>query len=360
VEGIRDLKAIPEHPTISLSVFLALMYAHHKCKPSDKETVHELESAFKKERKSSSEKSLFYASMVFWLTGRHDRARDYVDKCLKFSYSAKNLALRGWVDLTTGKDAYITQSLKFFDDAYKICESPSLTLILGKAHYYYVKKEYSESLDILNNGLASSWLSITLSLEKLKVQVASEEWDLALETARKCLSLDVHCIKAIQIIALEQCVRQGNMNEVAHTLAKLIEQIDESEPHGYKIYLSSARTFLRLCGSHHLVLRQCLTLLERSYSVKNSIEAITEQAYLNIILGNFSHALSIYKNCLSVDQGNIPALLGMVHCMLKINRTKEATQQLEFLNELQASSKTAVTLCYFLAFIYCYLVSFVS
>jgi hypothetical protein len=75
--------------------------------------------------------------------------------------------------------------LKFFDDAYKICESPSLTLILGKAHYYYVKKEYSESLDILNNGLASSWLSITLSLEKLKVQVASEEWDLALETARK-------------------------------------------------------------------------------------------------------------------------------------------------------------------------------
>jgi hypothetical protein len=56
VEGIRDLKAIPEHPTISLSVFLALMYAHHKCKPSDKETVHELESAFKKERKSSSEK----------------------------------------------------------------------------------------------------------------------------------------------------------------------------------------------------------------------------------------------------------------------------------------------------------------
>jgi tetratricopeptide repeat protein 21B len=132
--------------------------------------------------------------------------------------------------------------------------------------------------------------------------------------------------------------------QVAHTLAKLIEQIDESEPHGYKIYLSSARTFLRLCGSHHLVLRQCLTLLERSYSVKNSIEAITEQAYLNIILGNFSHALSIYKNCLSVDQGNIPALLGMVHCMLKINRTKEATQQLEFLNELQASSKTAYLL----------------
>ena len=27
--------------------------------------------------------------MVFWLTGRHDRAREYLDKCLKTSPSAK-------------------------------------------------------------------------------------------------------------------------------------------------------------------------------------------------------------------------------------------------------------------------------
>ena len=56
--------------------------------------------------------------MFLWLCGRHDKAREYIDRMLKMSLTSKEgLALRGWVDLTSGRETLMKKSVKYFDEA---------------------------------------------------------------------------------------------------------------------------------------------------------------------------------------------------------------------------------------------------
>lgn len=133
--------------------------------------------------------------------------------------------------------------------------------------------------------------------------------------------------------------------QVASILGKLIEQLDQSEPQSHQLYLISAQAFSRLSGGHRLILQQTHTLLERAINLcPSSPTYIVELAYQYLLSGNVQEAMSTYRKVLSLSDSNMSALLGVVHCKLKLNKTKESEQQLEFLNELQGSIKTSVRL----------------
>lgn len=56
--------------------------------------------------------------MFLLLCGRHDKAREYVDRMLKMSASSiEGLALKGWIDLTCGREMVAKKSIKFFEEA---------------------------------------------------------------------------------------------------------------------------------------------------------------------------------------------------------------------------------------------------
>ena len=56
--------------------------------------------------------------MFLWLCGRHDKAREYVERMLKMSPTSKDgLTLRGWIDLTSGRETLMKRSLKYFEEA---------------------------------------------------------------------------------------------------------------------------------------------------------------------------------------------------------------------------------------------------
>ena len=52
---------------------------------SDRDTVHSLEKRIKAERQTCGEKALYLAAMYLWLSGRHDKAREYVERTIKMS-----------------------------------------------------------------------------------------------------------------------------------------------------------------------------------------------------------------------------------------------------------------------------------
>ena len=63
-------------------------------------------------------KALYYAGMFLWLSSRHDKAREYVDRMLKMSGGSKEgLALRGWIDLTSGRETVMKKSIKYIEEA---------------------------------------------------------------------------------------------------------------------------------------------------------------------------------------------------------------------------------------------------
>ena len=91
--------------------------------------------------------ALYYAGLFLWLTGRHDKAREYAAKMMKMAPGSKEvcafshavmlvngdmyvllsfrcvqgLILCGWIDLTCGRETYMKKSLKYFDEALSGC-----------------------------------------------------------------------------------------------------------------------------------------------------------------------------------------------------------------------------------------------
>lgn len=56
--------------------------------------------------------------MFLWLSGRHDKAREYIDRMLKIAPgSNEGLTLRGWIDITSGRETLMKKSIKFFEEA---------------------------------------------------------------------------------------------------------------------------------------------------------------------------------------------------------------------------------------------------
>lgn len=52
---------------------------------SDRDAVQTLEKKIKAERQTCGERALYLAAMYLWLSGRHDKAREYVERALKMS-----------------------------------------------------------------------------------------------------------------------------------------------------------------------------------------------------------------------------------------------------------------------------------
>lgn len=90
-EGIRELEAIQDKQEVVLCSLMALIYAHKKAKMIDKESVQQLETKVKQTRTSCGENALYFAGMFLWHTGRHDKAREYVDRMLKMSPGSKEV-----------------------------------------------------------------------------------------------------------------------------------------------------------------------------------------------------------------------------------------------------------------------------
>lgn len=103
--------------------------------------MHSLEKRIKTERQTCGERALYLAAVYLWLSGRHDKAREYVERALKMStynievcldgvlvcpqvfislYTTQALILHGWIDLTCGRESAVKKSMKYFEEALSI------------------------------------------------------------------------------------------------------------------------------------------------------------------------------------------------------------------------------------------------
>ena len=92
-EAIRELEVIKEKPDVLLCATMALIHAHKKAKLVDREAVQELETKLRQDRQSCGEMALYFGSMFLWHTGRHDKAREYVDRMLKMATGNKEVKI---------------------------------------------------------------------------------------------------------------------------------------------------------------------------------------------------------------------------------------------------------------------------
>nr|KAF6311388.1 tetratricopeptide repeat domain 21A [Myotis myotis] len=130
-DAISSLESLRNHPDVSLCSIMALIYAHKCCKTIDQEAIQELESSLKEIRKTASWIALYYAGLFLWLMGRHDKAKEYIDRMLQLSNGAREgYVLKGLVDLTSDKPQTAKKAIKYLEQG--VQDNKDVLGLLGK------------------------------------------------------------------------------------------------------------------------------------------------------------------------------------------------------------------------------------
>ncbi|KAF7660541.1 hypothetical protein LDENG_00280090 [Lucifuga dentata] len=333
-EAIAELDTIKDSGDESLCTLMALVYAEKKRTNPDREVIQQLDAKVKEDRKSASPKSLYYAGMFLWLLGRKDKAREYVDRMIKLSNgSREGIILKGWIDLTSGKDAYARKAGKYFDEGLK--EKADIFALMGKAQYCEYRQNYSGALEMVNQVIVSFPGFLPALIKKMKLLLSLQDWEQTIDAAIRLLQRDKNNPEALRMLALHSLCRDGDITESVKQLSNLISSLDILEPHSPELFYRMSLAFTRVCGRNEKVIEQTHRMVERAFSLAGDSDLATELGYQMILQGKIKDAMKWYKTAMSLDETSVSALIGTIHCQLIEGHLEDAEQQLEFLTEIQ-------------------------
>ncbi|KAF3827030.1 hypothetical protein GH733_002516 [Mirounga leonina] len=249
-DAISNLESIRNHPDVSLCSTMALIYAHKCSETIDREAIQELESSLKEIRKTASATALYYGGLFLWLMGRHDKAKEYIDRTLKISSSSReSYVLRGWVDLTSDKPYTVKKSIKYLEQGMQ--DSKDVLGLMGKATYFMLQQNYTGALEVVNHITITSGSFLPALVLKMQLFLAQQDWEQTVEIGHRILEKDEYNIDACQILAVHELAREGNMTT---------------------------------CGRHQAILRLVCSFIERTFMATPSYAHVaTELGYLFIL-----------------------------------------------------------------------------
>ncbi|XP_049726818.1 tetratricopeptide repeat protein 21A isoform X1 [Elephas maximus indicus] len=336
-EAISDLENIRNHPDVSLCAIMALIYAHKRCEAIDREALQELESSLKEVRKTAGGAALYYAGLFLWLMGRHDKAKEYIDRMLKVSSgSREGYVLRGWMDLTSDKPHTVKKSIKYLEQG--IQDTKDVLGMMGKATYLMMQQNYSGALEVVNQMAVASAGFLPALVLKMQLFLARQDWEQTVETGQRILEKDESNIDACQILAVHELAREGNVTKAAERVRNLIKALEMREPQNPSLHLKKILVISRLCGRHQPILRLVCGFIERTFLATPSYAHVaTELGYLLILRDQVKEASLWYCEAMKLDENSIAALTGIIWCQILEGHLEEAEHQLEFLKAVQQS-----------------------
>ncbi|XP_049484935.1 tetratricopeptide repeat protein 21A isoform X1 [Panthera uncia] len=336
-DAISNLESIRNHPDVSLCSIMALIYAHKCCAAVDREAVQELENSLKEIRKTASGTALYYAGLFLWLVGHRDKAKEYIDRTLKVSSSPREgYVLRGWVDLTSDKPHIMKKSIKYLEQGMQ--DAKDVLGLMGKATYFMLQQNYSEALEVVNQitGISGSFLPALVL--KMRLFLARQDWEQAVETGHRILEKDESNIDACQILAVHELAREGNITMAANHVRNLIKALETREPQNPNLHLRKILVVSRLCGRHQAILQLVCGFIEHTFVATAAYAHVaTELGYLFILQDQVKEASLWYSEAMKLDESSVAALTGIIWCQILDGHLEEAEQQLEFMKEVQQS-----------------------
>ena len=131
--------------------------------------------------------------------------------------------------------------------------SPSPSPLLPQARYYLSRHNFSHALDLLNQAVASYPGCVPALLDKMKVQLALQDWEQTMETAQRCLLTTQDqggCVEATSLLVLELLAKEGSREEAANRLAHLLVLLDRFEPKNHALYYEMSLPYARIVRAH--------------------------------------------------------------------------------------------------------------
>uniref|UniRef100_A0A8C9PB34 Tetratricopeptide repeat protein 21B n=1 Tax=Spermophilus dauricus TaxID=99837 RepID=A0A8C9PB34_SPEDA len=345
-EALREFEAIKSKQDVSLCSLIALIYAHKMSPNPDREAILESDARMKEQRKGAGQKALYHAGLFLWHLGRHDKAREYIDRMIKISDgSSEGHVLKAWLDITRGKEPYAKKALRYFEEGLQ--DGNDIFALLGKAQCLEMRQNYSGALETVNQIIVNFPSFIPAFVKKMKLQLALQDWDQTVETAQRLLLQDNQNVEALRMLALYHLCREGDIEKASTKLENLGKALDAMEPQNAQLFYKMTIAFSRTCGRSQLILQKIQTLLEKSFSLSpQQSEFATELGYQMILQGKIKEALKWYKTAMTLNETSVSALVGFIRCQLIEGQLQDADQQLEFFSEIQQSIGKSAELTY--------------
>ncbi|XP_012616626.2 tetratricopeptide repeat protein 21B isoform X1 [Microcebus murinus] len=345
-EALREFEALKNKQDVSLCSLLALIYAHKMSPNPDREAILEADARLKDQRKGAGQRALYHAGLFLWHIGRHEKAREYIDRMIKMSDGSKEgVILKAWLDVTRGKEPYTKKALRCFEEILE--DGNDIFALLGKAQCLEMRQNYSGALDTVNQIIVNFPSFLPAFVKKMKLQLALQDWDQTVETAQRLLLQDSQNVEALRMLALYYLCREGDIEKASTKLEKLENALDAMEPQNDQLFYKITLAFSRTCGRSQPILQKLQTLLERAFSLNSQQpEYAIELGYQMILQGKIKEAVKWYKNAMILDESNISSLFGIIQCQLIEGQIEEADQQLEFFSAVQQSLGKSAELTY--------------
>ncbi|XP_008061219.1 tetratricopeptide repeat protein 21B [Carlito syrichta] len=345
-EALREFEAIKNKQEVSLCSLIALIFAHKMSPDPDREAILESDARVKELRKGAGEKALYHAGLFLWHLGRHDKAKEYIDRMIKMSDGSKEgQVLKAWLDITRGKDSSTKKALRYFEEGLQ--DRNDTFALLGKAQCLEMRQNYSGALETLNQIIVNFPNFFPAFIKKMKLQLTLQDWDQTVETSQRLLLQDNQNVEALRMLALYYLCREGDIEKASTKLDNLGNALDAMEPQNAQLFYNITLAFSRTCGRSHVILQKIQTLLEKAFNLNSQkSEFATELGYQMILQGKVKEALKWYKIAMTIDETSISALIGFIRCQLIEGQLQDADQQLEFLSEIQQSIEKSAELTY--------------
>lgn len=326
-----------------LAAILSLIHGHKKCSVIDKETVKSLEQRLKEQRRKLNAESAYFAGIFLLLNGNYEKAIEFADKSIKLSPTLNEaIVLKGWSELMNG-----TRSESCLDLFKKVLvHEKCFDAFLGQIRYYQLTNHFEAAISVLNHlSIRYQELNIPL-IEKMRTQLASWDWDAAIETCERILTLEPSNIDALLTKALCLICTKGNFTEAMRFVQKLFAAMNDTEPLNGDLFLCTGQVLARVCGRNEVVLESAMTFVDKANKISPAnAEYLSELGYISILLDKKKEAQKYYRSATKCDDTSISALCGLTLCQLEEMGTNEQVrQQIEFLNEIQGTTKNPLIL----------------
>lgn len=327
-----------------MAAILGLIYAHKRCTVVDKEALLGFDVRLKEERKKLTTASAYYSGVFLLLSGKFEKAKEYADKALKLNRtSIEAMVLKGWAELTLNTKINKT-TLELFSKA--LISGKNFDASLGQFKYHQLNNDFETAISVLNQ-LSVRYPDLNVPLvEKMKTQLASWNWEQSLETSARILNLEPTNIEALRVKVLVLICRDGNYKAGATALQYLFSSMAKVEPSNCDLYLHIAQLFSRVCGRNREVLECTMMFVEKAAQMSpGNADFLTEMGYHTVLLNQYKDATKYFRSATKLDDSSILALCGLTLCqMAESGPSEQVVQQIEFLNEIQGSTRSALLL----------------
>uniref|UniRef100_A0A8C6FXZ3 Tetratricopeptide repeat protein 21B n=1 Tax=Moschus moschiferus TaxID=68415 RepID=A0A8C6FXZ3_MOSMO len=366
-EALREFEAIKNKQDVSLCSLIALIYAHKMSPNPDREAILESDARVKEQRKGAGPKVLYHAGLFLWHIGRHDKAREYIDRMIKISNGNKEgQVLRAWLDITGRKEPYTKKALRYFEEGLQ--DGNDIFALLGKAQCLEMRQNYSGALETVNQIIMNFPSFLPAFVKKMKLQLALQDWDQTVEIAQRLMLQDNQNLEALRMLALYYLCREGDiekeliylhavlamrknkrqeevinlLNDVLDTHFSQLEDLPLGIQYFEKLnpdfLLEIITEYLNFCPMQPAspgqplspLLRRCTSILETIVrTVPGLLQAVFLIAKVKYLSGDIEAAYNNLQHCLEHSPSYADAHLLMAQVYLSQEKFKLCSQSLE-------------------------------